>query len=825
MTKSISQLNNIANRNGSEKVYISRLSDTVTITDTSISALAADNSLNDANGNFNTIGLLEGHRVKITGFTNTANNIESVVVTEITANKITFGGTDGDVIVDEIAGNTITISKWESVSSEPKDLNIMEYRDSLVNLPSAATFNGVPVFVKGVGVLVSDGLDWNPDNEVTPEMFQSIEDAIQYAANTGAKLKGKRGAEYVFESGITITDLPLNIDFSGCKLKRLAVGPATSQPAVRVIHTHSADTYSDSDDVVSFSHENYTWENGDQTVARVEVGDASQYSVGQIVKMMSTDRVPCISPWEDTRYSEMSEIGAIDAVNNYLYMIRPLYEDTWTPEKIVTLKNIECIITGGEWFDEDGFPVTRNSQMIRIDGAVWPIVREVKTRDTASMGLVFASCYEPRHEDCIHDRARMYPTENAYGYGCKFIHGTTRPISTNPQGTGCRHVVDTGGGVVSDAQIATKSPLEWGCVQKMRVISGVGHDSINAPFCDHPDAYGSEFINCVADWTNRRSQGAALWGLEIRGRRDIVSGGNFDSLNPIRIALSTPDLCEIRNTKAVRKNIENIDAGYGDPAIYVDGTGIVGDKANVRMTGMELTVENGRREIISGDNANIFYSGDIVYKHSEDSPVVSRAKNSTKITFGDTNIDFRGGVGINPTIARCDGADDSVVGEGVVRIKRNDGYNVVALCQFNNDAGSAIFHKVEVDGDLFGGDGWKDDASATLKLADIKRTDLAANLSFMTGTLSGGGTHTLSWPDGRLEPELVFLFESTNAANDINAISNVGAFPGQKIVLKNTAATIGVNVSSGTNIDVGATRVINGGESLTLYWDGTNWTA
>lgn len=704
--------------------------------------------------------------------------------------------------------------------------NFVNIVDSLATLQSITGIDTEDVRkVIGAGHFRWDGSSWIPTNYVTPSMFDTIENAISYCAANGLQLVGERGSTYVFESGITITDQPINIDFSGCKLERAAVGPGTSQPAVRVIHTHSADTFSDADDILAFSHETYTWENGDQTVVRLTVTDASLYSVGQIVKMMSTDRVPCISPWEDTRYSEMSEIGAIDLANNYLYMIRPLYENTWTPEKVVTLKNIECIVKGGEWYDEEGYPVTRNAQMIRIDGAVWPIVREVKTRDTASMGVVFASCYEPRHEDCVHDRARMFPTENAYGYGCKFIHGTTRPISTNAQGTGCRHIVDTGGGVVSDAQIATKSPLEWGCVQKMRVISGVGHDSINAPFCDHPDAYGSEFINCTADWTNRRSQGAALWGLEIRGRADIVYGGNYDSLNPIRIALSTDDKCVLSNVLARRHNIDELDAGYGDPAIYVDGTGVISGKANVHMTGMRLEVINGRREIISGDNADIYYDGDILYKHSEDSPVVVRANTDTTVTLGDIKIDFRGGVGINPTIARCEGANDSVIGEGTVKIKRNDGYNVVALCQFNNSSGTAVFHDVEVDGDLFGGDGWKDDASATLKLANIRRSDLVAGLSFMQGTLSGGGNHTLSWPEGRLEPVLVFLFESTNATNNINGISNVGAFPGQKIVLKNTAATLTADVSTGTNISVGATRTIGAGEAFELYWDGANWTA
>jgi hypothetical protein len=98
---------------GVEMFEVSQPSSSVTITAATISAAAADNSYNDSGSGFVTAGFAEGDTVRVAGFTgNTANNITTGVITSITASKIVIGGTDGDVIVDDAAGESVTISKW-----------------------------------------------------------------------------------------------------------------------------------------------------------------------------------------------------------------------------------------------------------------------------------------------------------------------------------------------------------------------------------------------------------------------------------------------------------------------------------------------------------------------------------------------------------------------------------------------------------------------------------------------------------------------------------------------------------------------------------------
>jgi hypothetical protein len=100
---------------GDELLEVSQLSTSVTRTATTISAQASDNSYNDSGSGFVTAGFVTGDRVRVSGFTgNTANNILVGVVTDVTAGKLTIGGADGNVIVDDAAGESVTITKWVS---------------------------------------------------------------------------------------------------------------------------------------------------------------------------------------------------------------------------------------------------------------------------------------------------------------------------------------------------------------------------------------------------------------------------------------------------------------------------------------------------------------------------------------------------------------------------------------------------------------------------------------------------------------------------------------------------------------------------------------
>lgn len=99
---------------GAELIEVSQKSTATKITAATISAAAADNSFNDTGNGFVTAGFVVGDRVGVSGFANGVNNLIVGTVTALVAGKMTIGGTDGDVLIDEAAGANVTISKWTS---------------------------------------------------------------------------------------------------------------------------------------------------------------------------------------------------------------------------------------------------------------------------------------------------------------------------------------------------------------------------------------------------------------------------------------------------------------------------------------------------------------------------------------------------------------------------------------------------------------------------------------------------------------------------------------------------------------------------------------
>jgi hypothetical protein len=105
-----------------------------TITASTISALASDNSFNDSGTGFVTAGFEVGQAVVVSGFTgDTANNLTGII-TALTAGKMTIGGTDGDVIVDDAAGEAVTITAIKRhdflpITDSVPSLSIYYYKD------------------------------------------------------------------------------------------------------------------------------------------------------------------------------------------------------------------------------------------------------------------------------------------------------------------------------------------------------------------------------------------------------------------------------------------------------------------------------------------------------------------------------------------------------------------------------------------------------------------------------------------------------------------------------------------------------------------------
>jgi hypothetical protein len=172
VTLAISKMDAAGTLTGDELVEVSQLSTTVTMTATTLSALASDNSYNDSANGFVTGGFEVGMRVKVTGFTgNVANNISSATITALTAGKMTIGGTDGDVIVDDAAGESVTITKWDTRRTT---------LDDIVALASAAGYNGgvqsIPILASAMTARTTNGAAAGLTETTTNKVMLSVLD-------------------------------------------------------------------------------------------------------------------------------------------------------------------------------------------------------------------------------------------------------------------------------------------------------------------------------------------------------------------------------------------------------------------------------------------------------------------------------------------------------------------------------------------------------------------------------------------------------------------------------------------------------------------------
>ena len=111
MSVRISELIDAGVLTGDELLELSRPSAAVTLTAATLSAEAADDSLNDSADGFVAAGFAAGDSVQVQGFTDPDNNVFSARIDTVTAGKMVLLGV---TLADEAEGASITVTKWET---------------------------------------------------------------------------------------------------------------------------------------------------------------------------------------------------------------------------------------------------------------------------------------------------------------------------------------------------------------------------------------------------------------------------------------------------------------------------------------------------------------------------------------------------------------------------------------------------------------------------------------------------------------------------------------------------------------------------------------
>jgi len=101
-------------------ILLAKKSASVTRTATTISAASSDNSYNDSGSLFLSPGFEAGMSISVSGFTgDVANNSDLAVIVSVTATKMIVSGV---TLVDDAAGESVTITAWESRTATAQDI-------------------------------------------------------------------------------------------------------------------------------------------------------------------------------------------------------------------------------------------------------------------------------------------------------------------------------------------------------------------------------------------------------------------------------------------------------------------------------------------------------------------------------------------------------------------------------------------------------------------------------------------------------------------------------------------------------------------------------
>lgn len=216
MAKKLSQLATAVSLLGTELVLLSKRSTTVTYTATTISALASDNSLNDSAAQFIVEGFAVDDTIVVAGFTgNVANNLGSGTIETLTAGKMIIATPDGTLIVDDAAGESVTITKLDSVKTTVAELVAGASTGGLVvqeYVAAAWTPTARNLFIRRVGdpdptSTMSDGdllIDLSSDTTPSAITFTPRTNALpsfSYQSTTTHTLSGLTGTADVSITG------------------------------------------------------------------------------------------------------------------------------------------------------------------------------------------------------------------------------------------------------------------------------------------------------------------------------------------------------------------------------------------------------------------------------------------------------------------------------------------------------------------------------------------------------------------------------------------------------------------------------------------------
>lgn len=355
----------------------------------------------------------------------------------------------------------------------------------------------------------------------------------------------------------------------------------------------------------------------------IVVADASGYSVGDIVKITSSDEQPDF--WTNNRFIGQFAV-IVDKVGNTLTMDRNIIDDDLyvtnvklfkLPVKSASVKNA-VIKPSASLSDHNG--------LIVMDSLHSPTVENVKTVGSRDANFKFISCFGYSVIGCSSRTSLDSVGTSNFGYGVEDLSSDGGYIE-NYTFDGGRHAYTN-----NSFSIGSADP-RCGYTTNTTVANSMAHNATSGAWDTHPGAINVKFIDCEAINCNSfgQSRSRKTYFINPYGR-DLVtgfkaSGGKTGStINPLKdMVIVAPD---IHCTEALIEHYASSAESDADPAeIRVEGGAVVlagsyrgllieSRNAPVRLTvkNIDIAIEDISTDslcLITGKAGNNIYMNDI----------------------------------------------------------------------------------------------------------------------------------------------------------------------------------------------------------------------
>lgn len=449
--------------------------------------------------------------------------------------------------------------------------------------------------------------------------------------------------------------------------------------------------FTDSVSVTSISDVEFDFGGGLTKVTRLQVSSASSFSAGNVVKVISTDQIAWLDPLDNQKMGSSHTVGAVDAVNNYIYLLDVVYHAFSTSIKIAKYNQAKSADINAEikWSKSGTHTGNIRRSTLHIKGAFKPIVKGMKGHELYGEFISFTGCYHPLTKGNFAESLITDSAKDQYGYvvverSCSYGEHLKN------SGNNVRHVYTNGACFNPSAE----DFAAYGCNEYSEVSGSRGFQCSSSVDDTHPGSYRCSLKDTQVYYPQRGHDGA-LWSVQVRGVEDsvispVIHGGDAIVVRKEFAHSKLTSGITVLNPIYHSKPGESIIAPFRVEGL--PGSRIL----NLKIKGAIIN-DCQPLALLKAEYAEIIFEEDVCYcRLNESGSVGPFDLNDSKVTIIGGRVDLTGSTASNIRHSLMADANSEIVCKGFHELVAG-GSSWAALVDFKGAAGKAYYYDFQCD--------------------------------------------------------------------------------------------------------------------------------